>query len=88
MFLLRIMKIKVLSAKDAPDLESRKWDPPPELLQAMKTLRVGQVIEINDKEVRYDTLYSRIRDRFHNPEKGWRVHKKRGMVYIRKVTPE
>ena len=82
------MKFRVLKAKEAPDLESRKWDPPMGLIDAMKTMRVGQVIELEDKDVKHDTLYSRVRDRFHNPGKGWRVHKKRGKVYIRRVEPE
>ena len=82
------MKFKVLSAKEAPDLESRKWDPPRDLLQAMKSMRIGQVVEIEDKDVKYDTLYSRVREKFHAPEDGWRVHRKRGKVYIRRVTPE
>ena len=82
------MKIKVYKANEAPDLQSRKWDPPIELIAAMKTMKVGEVVELVDKAVKYDTLYSRVRDRFHRPKEGWRVHKKRGKVYIRRVEPE
>jgi len=82
------MKIRVLERDEKPEWGRGKVQIPPELYERVSTLKEGQTIEIHDPEIKYSTLYTRIREKFHNPSNGFRVRRKSGKVYIEKVRPE
>jgi hypothetical protein len=82
------MKIKVLKEEEVPEWGRGKWKPSRELLEALSTLKVGQAIEIEDSDIKYESLYHRVREKYHKPSEGLKVHRKSGKVYISKVHPK
>lgn len=82
------MEIKVLQPDEKPEWGRGKVKLPSELYERVSTLKEGQTIEIHDPEIKYSTLYTRIREKFHDPSNGLRVRRKAGKVYIEKVPPE